>query len=277
MTRRALAVLSFALPALLLAASCSDKSDNPFEPGYTVFEVPSGYASIQTAAAQAEAGDRIVVTGRDDDYVGDVLLPAGVTLMRRENSLLMPVIRGGITAIGSSSSQTGVSDLRIEGFRVVNEAGSGILLQDCELAVVNCWIDSCAVAGVEIVGDGAVVVSRCDLQACGTGILIRGVTEAAHYPDDDHPDGQGPVVVNCNFLDNLAGSDYRNLVFESLAAADTVSVNLNYWGGDMDTYVMPLDDTIIDNKDDANNPGYADTNGDGFQSLVTPWPRDWHD
>ncbi|MBN2172145.1 MAG: hypothetical protein JW819_12570 [Candidatus Krumholzibacteriota bacterium] len=277
MIRRALAALALALPVLLLAVSCSDKTDNPFDPGFTVFEVPSAYATIQAAAAQAEAGDRIVVTGRDEDYNGDVLLPAGVILMCRENSLLMPVIRGGITAIGSSSSQTGVADLRIEGFRVVNEAGSGILLQDCQLAIVNCWIDSCAGAAVEIVGDGAVAVSRCDLQACATGVLIRDVTEAAHYPDAGHPAGQGPSVVNCNFLDNLVGADYRNLVFESLAAADTAYVNLNYWGGDLDTYISPPDSTIIDHKDDSGNPGYADTEGDGFQSTVTPWPREWRD
>ena len=135
---RLLTFLAFAL----LLVSCA--SDDPLEPdeeeSFENLYVPTEYADISEAAAAAVAGDTIRVSA--GEYEEDVLLPAGVMLFGAgyEHARLI----GGLTVADSDRS------VRVEGFYIRNEFGSGILLQDTNLRLSRCYVESCTTAGIEI-------------------------------------------------------------------------------------------------------------------------------
>ena len=95
---------SLALICLPLLHGCSGTED-PTEIHNPVLSVPDDYATLQLAADAAQAGDRIVVTYRQAAYVGDVLLPPGVTLMGHVGNVLIPLIEGQVSVVGGGDEE----------------------------------------------------------------------------------------------------------------------------------------------------------------------------
>ena len=254
---RLLALIALAL----LLGACSE--NDPYEPeGDPVYEnhyVPTEYATISEAAAAALPGDTLRLLA--GTYEEDVDLPTGVQLLGVGWEHV--TIRGGLSVTGSGR------EVRVEGFSISNASGSGILLEDCSLRLTRYLVDSCAEAGIEIVGDGGLLVQDCQITANAAGVLLRNATEAAHYEDFDHPDGRAPKIIHCNLFDNGGSAgDAVNILFENVAAPDTIGVSNNYWG------IVPVDpneieNTIYDHKDgDPHGNGLADTYDDNL--LASP-------
>ena len=127
----------------------------------------------------------------------------------------------------------------------------------------------CCGAGVERAGNSPSVSHYCDMENCSPGILIRDVFSSGHYDK-----GTAPKITLNNFLDNT-GSPAINLVFQNVAAGDTVKVGLNFWGAPPGQ-VLP-DETIWDHKDDPAIKGLADTESPDFITAVEAHSRDWRD
>lgn len=247
----------------LLGPACSEEDELiEHDP---VLNVPQEYATLQAAAAAAEAGDKIVVSWREADYVGDLELPEGVWLIGHVDNPLLPRLRGQLRVVG------GGAETRIGGFHLENPDGSGLRLEDSACTVDGLWIEGCAGAGVELVGDSPARIQSCDIEACAPGILIRDTTRGGHYSDADAPAAR---IVDCNFIGNGPAGDFDNLVFSNIPLLYTVYVSTNYWGEDVDG-IEGIDATITDNKDDPAIKGIAFTGPeDGFiwwPTLISHW------
>ena len=264
-------LVGLAACCLLLITGCSENEQDPYEPSYRVFRVPDEF-SFAAAIAASESGDKILLTAAGS-AVGHFELPAGVSLYRHgENPDLFE--------IAGSLSSTGFEGGIIEGLKIVNAEGSGLVLRDCELEVTNCWIKDCAAAGVELVGRSDVYLHNSDFENCKPGVLIRDVVTSGHHDSDTAPRinsnnfiANRPILADVD-LDDVEESLGPNLVFSGVAAGDTVSVSWNWWGA-MPGSVDP-EDTIWDHKDHAANNGLADTLEDYFPSVMI-YPRDWRD
>lgn len=245
---RLLALLAFAL--LLVSCASNDPLEPDEEESFENLYVPTEYADISEAAAAAVAGDTIRVSA--GEYEEDVLLPTGVLLLGAGFDHVRLI--GGLTVVDSDRS------VRVEGFTIHNEFGSGVLLQDTNLRMTRCFVESCTTAGIEIVGDGGPKVEDCHISQNAIGVLIRDAGVVAHYDDFDHPGGLAPKIIQCNLFDNGGIADEAfNVVFRNISAPDTVGVSNNYWG------IVPVDEdliegTIYDHKDGGDHVnGLADT------------------
>lgn len=244
----------------LLGPACSEKDglveDDP------VLNVPEDYATPQAAAAAAEAGDKIVVRYREAEYVGDLELPAGVWLIGHVDNPLLPRLRGQLRVVG------GDAETRISGFHLENPDGSGLVLENSACTIDGLWIEGCAGAGVELVGDSPARVQGCDIEACAPGILIRDTTRGGHYSDAEAPAAR---IVDCNFIGNGPLGDFDNLVFSNIPLFYTVYVETNYWGEGV-SGVAGIDATITDNKDDPAIKGIAFTEPENASDLFIWMP-----
>jgi hypothetical protein len=253
--------LYLALLCLPLLHACSSPSD-PIEIHNPVLSVPADYATLQLAADAAQAGDRIVVSYREAPYRGDVLLPAGVTLMGHTGNVLIPVIEGQVSAVG------GDDEAKIEDLKIVNDEGPGLVIQDSAIDLNRLWILDCDGAGIELRGDSPCHITGLDIEGCDPAILITGVTLTGHHDNVDHP---AAFIGSCNFLGNGEPGALHNITFADIPVSYTVYVDWNYWGAGV---VVP-DDSIHDFKDDSQIKGVADTEHEDFQRWPNPITNRW--
>ena len=257
------------LPLLLLSLlpACAEK-ETPFQRDSNL-NVPEDYASPQLAAAAARAGDQIILNYalHPQPYVGDLDLPAGVSMIGHVENPLLPRITGQVTVNG------GDDRVKIARLGIDNPAGSGLRLVGSACKIEELWIYDCGGPGIELIGDAPAYIVACDIQRCAPGILIRDTTQGGSHADAEHPAAR---VTDCNFLENGPVGDLDNLVFENIPILYTVYVAYNHWGEDV-IGVPAIDATIYDNKDDASIRGLADTTGEDFGSWPSPIAHWWQD
>ncbi len=247
------------LLCLPLFTACSEK-ESPTAPHDDTLNVPEEHSSIQAAAAAAIPGDKIVVSYREEAYTGDVALPAGVTLMGHTLNPLIPVIEGQVSMIGGDASAS------IEGLKITNDSGPGIVLQDSDASLIGLWIQGCSGPGVSLRGDSHARISGCDIQNCSIGVQIMGVTQSGDSTTDDNIPPAARIGYT-NFIDNGPAGDFSNIVFGNIPVPYTVLVSWNYWGEGVAT----PHDTITDGNDNPTIEGIAETTGSWFPTPITHW------
>ncbi len=253
---------------ILVLAGCS--LDDPYEPepevSYENLAVPGDYASISAAIAIAATWDTIrVAPGR---YEESFTLPPDV--------MLFGAAADRCSIIGQVRIEDSGTEARFEKVYVSNSAGSGLLLVDASPQVSHCIFEDSQDAGIEIVGFSAAEIFGCLITGNARGLFIHHATLPGHYWDFDHDLGTAPKVTSSNLFNN-GGLDTLalNIVFENIAAPDTLGVSGNYWG-DMPSGPRTTDLTIYDNKDGGIHAnGYADTEKYGVGFLVNPHTLDW--
>ena len=261
--KNARALLPFLLPlSLLLLLGCAEDKPAPTAPEPRVFEVPEDY-TLGEAALAARPGDTIVLTP-PGGWDQDVLLPTNVEIKLNVFYLGDELfqLEAGLTVL---DSEIGTS---IEGLEISNSNGAGLTIVGGAPNVRWCWFRECAGPGVELIGNCGAKIEDSDFEGCTPGVLVRNVGSSGHWNL-----GTAPKVTLDNFIGNLGYGDAGhgpNLVFESVAAGDTVYVNHNFWQG-----VNDPDLTIWDRKDDSNVKGLADTELDGFTRVIELHDRWW--
>ncbi|MCP4546448.1 MAG: hypothetical protein GY835_08300 [bacterium] len=271
-------LLCFAFLVILVTVACSEKN-SPTEAGSVTLQVPDDYGTISAAAAQAQAGDCIVVKYITGGYEEDITLPPGVSMKAWTNTNGMrpgyPKIEGEVTVFDSDERTI------IEGFHIENDAGNGLTVLNSSARIRECWLQRCGGAGISLSGFSPVHINDCDLDSCGTGVLIRdiGPGQGGHYSRDIYDDDGAARISGCNFLKNGDPQNSRHVVFHNVAVGDTVYVSHNYWQGS-NFYVYNTDDFsqdgIIDTRDDYSIFGLADTEY-SFYWNTGAYARDWND
>jgi hypothetical protein len=250
------------LPLLLACTPLEEPYIPPVEDTFDNLLIPAVYASIQEAASLAIAGDTLrVATGSYEEHV---LLPGGVSLLADGADLCH--------LTGSLSIEASSVDCDLDGLRISNPAGIGLLIAETWISVTDCWIDSCLDAGVRVHGNANARISSCQINDNGRGVLVTGSTGLGHYEDLDHPTGTAPLVSR----NNLFGNNDVNIAFEAISLPDTVGISLNYWG------IMPISDDLL-LETIIGLEGYADVgprNDEGQLSTMPatiPHIMDWED
>jgi len=248
---------------LLLLPACSEEED-PTQRD-TILNVPEDYATPQLAAAASRAGDKIVLNYElhPQPFVGNLDLPAGVSLIGHVENPLLPRITGRVTVNGGDRA------VEIERLRIDNPDGTGLRLVGSACQVEELWVHDCEGPGIELVGDAPAHIAACDIQRCAPGILIRDTTLGGHYDDPGHP---AASISNCNFLENGPAGDLDNLVFANIPVLYTVYVEFNHWGEGV-IGVPAIDATIFDNKDDLDIKGLAFTAPEDEFDTFGSWPN----
>lgn len=247
------------LLCLPLFTACSEK--DPVDlPADTTHSVPEEYDTIQEAASVAQAGDKIVVSYQAESYIGDVVLPTGVTLMGHTGNPLFPTIEGQVSVTGGDAS------VKIQELAITNDSGPGVVLQDSDVTLSSLWILNCAGAGVSLRGDSHAYVSGCDIENCSIGVQIMNVTQTGDSTVDT---ATAARIGTVNFIDNGPLGDFDNVVFQNVPVLYTVRAHNNYWGQD----VTDPQETITDGDDIPTIFGFADTAGGLW--FATPRSRWW--
>ncbi len=251
------------LPLLLflLLPACAEEED-PTQRDSNL-NVPGDYATPQLAAAAARAGDKIIVEYRSAAFVGDIDLPAGVSLIGHVENPLLPRIAGRVTVNGGDDT------VEIERLRIENPDGTGLRLVGSACRVEELWIHDCEGPGIEFIGDAPARVTACDIERCAPGILIHDTTLGGHYDDPEHPAAR---ITDNNFLENGPPGDLSNLVFMNIPVLYTVYVEYNYWGEGV-AGPDAINETIVDNKDDPAIKGLAFTEPEDQDDTFSWWPN----
>jgi hypothetical protein len=245
---------------LLLLPACAEEED-PTQRDSNL-NVPEDYATPQLAAAAARAGDQIIVSYRAAAYVGDLDLPAGVSLIGHVENPLLPRITGQVTVNGGGPS------VEIERLRIDNPAGSGLRLIGSACSVEELWIHDCDGPGIELIGNAPAHITACDIERCGPAVLIRDTTVGGHYGDAEHPAAR---ITDNNFLENGPAGNLDNLVFANIPVLYTVYVEYNHWGEGV-AGPEAINETIVDNKDDPAIKGLAFTEPEDPDDIFSWWP-----
>jgi hypothetical protein len=165
--------------------------------------VESG-GSIADALGRAAAGSTILV--EPGEYHDRLTLRGGVRLVSREPRGAIIRLPGGASETDPAVVAAGIRDAEFAGFRIIGDAasplGTGVLVRDSNLSIVDVEISGAKAAAIEIAGLSRPSVVASDIRDNpGAALVIRA--------------GASPRVVHNVFVRNGL----------STAASETVSID----------------------------------------------------
>jgi hypothetical protein len=178
--------------------TCNDglviEGDSCLGEGCGISRYRPSWATIQETIDSAEAGDTVIVSGRDSPFVENLKMKPGVKLsgLTEGPTWQPPVLQSDSALPGIAAA----AYTEIRGF-IIRSASCGILIEDPKILVSDCVITQTQTAAVECSGASDTVVLNCTIvgnEGCGVISL------------DDPSD---VTISNCIFYNNC-GKDVEN-------------------------------------------------------------------
>jgi hypothetical protein len=196
--------------------------------------------SIAAALERAAPGQNVIV--EPGEYREPVMLVSHVRLTSR-------VPGGAILRLPASAGERdaaviarGVTHASMVGFRIVGDAstalGTGLLIQDSDVSIVNTDISGATAAAIEVVGASRLELMASDVHdnpgaalAIGAGASAR-VTHNLFMKNGAAPHAAAPIVVGGRSDVHLSANIFHGVTpaaFQALSEAERAAIARNNW------------------------------------------------